>query len=201
MLQTIFTAFRAAGAACLLAIVVANPASARTFQETKIELNLATNEFDASVTIDGQTFPIQTPTQIVDGVFAKLDLSIALPNPSVAEQVKRRLETGFTEEPSGCRAGNYGPLDMEDGLRYFFEVQTQDGAVLASIYPGNRTDHWANDAFCEYSDQLGQGGAVVRLTGYYFVIYRQVESAQYIQLRAVTLTPSETDALTAPTGQ
>ncbi|MEO1329775.1 MAG: hypothetical protein AAFW46_08935 [Pseudomonadota bacterium] len=202
MVHMMLNRFRAGATALLAAaattLALAGPAAARDFQEVTIALDLATGAFDASVVIGGQTFPIESATQIQDGVFAKMDLSVALKDPAVAEGVRRRLESGFTDEPSGCTAGNYGPLDMEDGLRYFFETPTSEGRVLASFYPGNRSTHWANDAFCEYSEELGNGGAVLRITGYYFVIYRQIENAQYIQLRAVTLTPNETDALTNP---
>lgn len=186
------------GAAALMALsagLAPAPAEAREFQKVSIELDLGTGEFDANVESSAYTGPIQSPAQIINGVFTELELRVVMRTPAIAEGLKRKLESGFTDEPSGCTAGNYGPLDMEDGLRYFLDVQTTEGQVIASFYPGNRSTHWANDAFCEFDESVGPGGAVFRLSGYYYVIHRQVENALSIQLRAVTLTPEETNAL------
>lgn len=109
-------------------------------------------------------------------------------------------DQGYTAEPSGCAPRTYGPLDMEDGLRYFvsLSVPNKDADmenVRASIYPGNNTAHWANSVFWECRGGASDGTAVFRITRFFYVIHRQLADAVDIQLHAVDLPESEVDKL------
>ena len=129
-----------------------------------------------------------------------MELRVKLPNREAENRLNRKVDESYEPEDSGCRAGFYGPLTMEDGLRYFFEttVPGEGGAadkVSAVIFPGNRSDHFSNDVFCEFDEALGDGGAVFRLTGFFYVIHRRTEAGWDVQLRAVQLTDQEVEKL------
>lgn len=184
-------------AAVAAAVLAASPAIARDFLDVTIELDKASGNFDASFVAAPGTAPqrLGSAKDIQDGVFVHLDLKVAL-NASNFEEVQKMVDQGFTSEPSGCQPLGWGPLDMEDGLRYFFAIELAgtEETVRATIYPGNRSTHWYNDVFCEYSEAAGDDGAQFRLTGYFFVIHRQLSRNKVdIQLRPVTLKEEEID--------
>ena len=180
----------------------ASAAEAREFVGSQITLDLETGEFEASYTYKGETAPLNSPRDIADGLFTRLDLKVALKNQAVADKLRRQVDESYTDEPSGCAGGVYAPLAMEGGLRYFFEVNVpspDDAAkreqVSAVVFPGDRTDHFANDVFCEYSEDLGEEGAVFHLVGFFYVIHRKTQAGWDVQLRAVQLTPAEIEAI------
>lgn len=194
-LLTIPTALRSAALALTAAATIAAaPAEARDFAVTDITLNLGNGEFDATLATAEGPYKFQSAREVKDGIFIKLDLAISLDSPATAERLRKMVDQGFTDEPAGCLAPDFGPLDMEDGLRYFFETGSGAESVRATIYPGNRSTHWTNDVFCEYSEALGQSGAVFRLTGFFFVIHRNLPDGVDIQLRPVTLSADEVNA-------
>ncbi|MEL6279049.1 MAG: hypothetical protein AAFU68_11865 [Pseudomonadota bacterium] len=166
-------------------------AEARDFAVTDIVLNLANGEFDATLQTPDGPYKFQSAREVKDGIFIKLDLAIALNNAATSERLRKMVDQGFTDEPAGCVAPNFGPLDMEDGLRYFFETGGSSERVTATIYPGNRSTHWTNDVFCEFNESLGAETAVFRLTGFFFVIHRNLKDGVDIQLRPVTLSADE----------
>ena len=174
-------------------------AEARSIVNSTISLDLATGQFDAKFEFGGRTGELKSPLDIAPNSFTKVDLKVKLKDNDVAEELMRKVDESYAPEPAGCRAGNYESLPMEDGLRYFFEVdaQTEAGAekVSAVIFPGNRSDHFANDVYCEFDKDLGPNGAVFHLTGYYYVIHRKTEVGWDVQLRAITLTDKEVETL------
>lgn len=184
-------------ALCAFALAPA-PASARDFVEANIVLDLGSDEFNAEFVTAGGSSPLTSPRQIVDGAFTRLDLKVKLPNREAEDRLQRKVDESYEPEDSGCRAGVYSSLTMEDGLRYFFEVdvpstenQDQIEKVSAVIFPGNRSDHFANDVFCEFDEALGDQGSVFHLTGFYYVIHRRTAAGWDVQLRAVRLTDEE----------
>ena len=168
-------------------------AEARDIQITTIDLDLGTGEFSAELDLgpDQPPYQLQSAQEIKDGIFVKLDLQIKL-TAEDRDKIEKMVDQGFTSEPSGCEPGAFGPLDMEDGLRYFFDIELQSAeSVRATIYPGNRSTHWTNDVFCEFDPEAGENVAVFRLSGFYFVIHRNLREAVDIQLRPITLSPEE----------
>lgn len=193
------------GAAALGAAMLATPASARDFVQTYIDLDLQSQAFKAYYTLPGSTEenPLVSPRDIADGIFIRIDLKIKLADEASAKEVRRRVDDSYVDgESSGCgpeeaEPWRYGPLTMEDGLRYTFSVNVPAGdgsgaeRITAVIFPGNRSDHFSNDVFCEYSEELGPTGGIFRLTGFYHVIHRRTQGGWDVQLRAVQLTPQE----------
>lgn len=178
-------------------------ASAVEYSLADITINPKTKESSTRVVIPtGYDGPLLSAKDIRDGEFVKLNLRIIL-DKETENTVMKRLEQAFRSEPSGCSPDYFGPLEMEVGLQYYFDLtllSQKPGAdvekVSGTIYPGERSTHWANDAFCEYDESLGEGYAVLRFSGYYFVIHRQTEGGTNIQLRPLTLTDSQVDSLT-----
>lgn len=184
------------GALALCAAALAAPAAseAREILETSITLDLGTGAFDAKLSQgpDKPPFELTSARQIADGAFVKLDMKVSL-TAETRERLEKMVDQGFTSEPSGCEPGAFQPLDMEDGLRYFFDVGLiGDERVRATIYPGNRSTHWANDVFCEY-DPKDADAAIFRLTGFFYVIHRQLPDAIDVQLRPITLSTAEVE--------
>ena len=189
---------RGALAACAIsagALLFGASAEARSIVNSQISLDLATGKVDASFEFNGKTGKIDSPLDIAPNSFTKLDLKVRLKDNAVAERLMRKVDESYAPEPAGCRAGNYETLPMEDGLRYFFDVdaQTPEGVqkVYAVIFPGDRSEHFANDVFCEFDKELGEDGAVFHLTGYFYVIHRKTAVGWDVQLRAIRLTDKE----------
>ncbi len=187
----------AATAAC------APSASALEFTEVELTLNLETQTSESQVTLPGRDFSVQlrSASDITDREFVDLDLRIIV-DAETAPQIMKRLDQGFTSEDSGCDPTYYGPLAMEEGLKYFFDLTLLSNEPIAerenvrgTIYPGDRSTHWANDVFCEYDAELGDDYAVLRFSGYFFVIHSKLKDAVDIQLRPLTLTDAQIDAL------
>ncbi len=195
----------ASAAAAALVVSVAAPlaAEARPFAITTMTLDIARGSSTAAVLLPGRDKAVKltSATTIEDGAFTRIDLQIVL-NAATADQVQKMVDQGFTSEPSGCAPGQYGPLDMEDGLRYFFEIDLRENnrqplreRVRGTIYPGNRSTHWTNDVFCEYDSDLGDDYAVMRISGFFYVIHRNLGDRVDVQLRPVTLTDDEMQAV------
>lgn len=191
--------FLAIAAGLVAALSWTGAAQARPFADTRMTLDIARGSSQAQVFLPGRDQPVvlRNATSIEDGAFTKLDLRIIV-NRATTDQVQKMVDQGFTSEPSGCTPGQYGPLDMEDGLRYFFELDLRESnrerleqRVRGTIYPGNRSTHWTNDVFCEYDSELGETYAVLRITGFFFVIHRNLDDRVDVQLRPVTLTDDE----------
>ena len=194
-------------AACVAALAAAAAASvsaqARDLPATFLTLDVAagTSESQIYQVPYGDPVVLTSATTIIDGAFTYLDLSLILTG-ATTDLIQKMVDQGYSSEPSGCAPGVYAPLDMEDGLRYFFElgaVAARPGGpterVRVTAYPGNRTTHWANDVSCEYSTERGDDTAVLRMTGYFYVIHRRLEDGTDIQLRAVVPTDEEVDAV------
>ena len=183
---------------------VVSTAEARDFQVVSITVDPSTGQFDAKLDVgEGQPpYQMTSAREIANGIFTKIDLKVALTN-ETRELIQKMLDQGFTSEPSGCTPGAYGPLDMEDGLRYFFEIGLSVGEkVNATIYPGNRSTHWTNDVFCEYDAEAGADKSIFRLTGFYYVIHRELpEDTIDVQLRPVTLSNEEVETYLATPAQ
>ena len=198
------THVRAAAAMALAAgLTVPLAAQAREFVRTEMELDIATGESQSQIVLEEGADPVVllSASDITDGAFTYLDLKVVL-SEDTKNEVEKMVDQGFTAEPSGCAPGQYGPLDMEDGLRYFFDISVlnktdnpENERVRGTIYPGNRSTHWLNDVFCEHDSERGDDEAIMRVTGYYYVIHRNLRDAIDIQLRAVTLTEAELVAL------
>lgn len=195
--------FAAAATALTMTLAAPLAAQARPFAITNMTLNIAQGSSVATVLLPGREEEVKltTATSIEDGAFTKIDLKIVLDS-QTADDVQKMVDQGFTSEPSGCAPGQFGPLDMEDGLRYFFEIDLRENnrqplreRVRGTIYPGNRSTHWTNDVFCEYDPALGDDYAVLRFTGFFFVIHRTLGDRVDIQLRPVTLTDAEIQAV------
>ncbi len=186
-------------AAMAAALVAPSMAQARPFAVTELTIDLRDRSFQSSTLLPtrDQAVPIVEATSIADGGFTKLDLRVII-REDEDEAVQKMVDQSFRSEPSGCRAGYSGPLDMEDGLRYFFSLDlvTANGMpfeqkVNGTIYPGDRSLNWTNDVFCEFDADLGASAAVLRITGFYYIIQRQEQGSTNIQLRPVTLTEEE----------
>ncbi len=177
------------------AIAGATPALARDFNQTSMDFVGANVPPGAVRTARVNNPELLSATEnLADGTFTQLDLRIPV-SADTAEEVRRMVDQGYASEPSGCAPGAYGPLDMENGLRYFFELDTIDEnageAARVTVYAGDRATHWTNDVFCEYDANLGADAAVLRISGFFYVIHRNVPGGADIQLRAVTLTQEE----------
>lgn len=180
------------------ACVAASPAMARDFSRTSMDLFFGAEAAPgtvrtAGVNVDAFSDPAR---DLADRTFTELDIRIVLRSDN-QEDVRRMVDQGYAAEPSGCAPGGYGPLDMEDGLRYFFDLDTataEDASTTrVTVYPGNRATHWTNDVFCEFDPGLGEDAAVLRISGFFYAIHRAVEGGVDVQLRAVTLTPDEVE--------
>ncbi|MEL7030608.1 MAG: hypothetical protein AAGL49_15690, partial [Pseudomonadota bacterium] len=157
-------------------------ANAVEFSRADITINPKTREATTRVIVPtGYDGPLTSAKDIRDGEFVNLNLRIILDD-ETEETVMKRLEQAFRSEPSGCSPDYYGPLEMEQGLQYYFdltllsnEVEGEIENVSGTIYPGDRSTQWANDAFCEYDEALGEDYAILHFSGYYFVIHRQTD--------------------------
>lgn len=182
--------------ALVLATSAAVPAAAQTrsFTTTNIDVNLATDTADVDTPGVVRTASVNVAI-VPDGTFQRLDMRIPLTEDTV-DEVLRMSDQGYTAEPSRCAPGAYGPLDMEDGLRYFFEVDGRGANAdryTVTVYAGNRTTHWANDVYCEFDPETGESGAVLRISGFFYAIHRRLSDSVNVQLRAVSLSPEEVD--------
>lgn len=190
-------------ASCLAMTCWPGAVHARHVADTILKVDLKDGSTQSSVDLfDGKGPRILTSASTIqDGIFTRLDLKLVL-NDETKDEIRKMVDQGFTDEPSGCRPDEYGPLSMEDGLRYFFNVNVLTKTktqfwenVSVTIYPGNRSAHWANDVSCEYDADLGVEQAILRFTGHYYVIHRKLKTGTDIQLRPVVLTPAEFDKL------
>ena len=120
-----------------------------------------------------------------DNVFAKVDLKILI-DEETSSSIKKMVNQGFTDEPSGCAPGNYGPMDMHQGLRYFLDVLDKNpNDIQFTVYPGDKTVNWANSVYCEYDNALGEELAIVRLSGFYHVRHRNLEDGLDVIFSAI----------------
>ncbi len=181
-----------------LGLGVASSARATEFGGVDILIDLPTNTAQGEVRrLDGERRKVTRADEIVDGAFVKADVRIRVDDDS-SGAVMKRLDQAFRSEPAGCAPGEYGALEMEAGLKYFFDLSplTQEqkrnfGRVSATLYPGDRATNWANDVFCEFDPDLGEKAAVLRFTGFFYVIHRKTGDGMNIQMRAVELTAGQ----------
>ncbi len=190
----------AAGLAIIALTAMQTPAFARDVGAARVTIDMATGEFKAVATreIGQKPAPITSAVALRDGGFFILDLRLVL-NKETKDEVTKMVDQGFTAEPSGCMPGAYGPLDMDDGLRYMVELNVEnekvgERKVRATIYPGNRSTHWTNDVFCEYPEGANGETAILRITGFFYVLHRKIDGGVDVQLRAITLTDQEIDS-------
>ena len=189
----------AIGAALCFSACAPTEVQARDFFTTVMRIDLATGTARSQVYgVSANPVELSSARDIQDGAFTYLDLEFAL----TGEEVQKMVDQGFSSEPSGCVAGEFGPLDMEDGLRYFTELEgvaantgETPERVRITVYPGNRSTHWTNDVSCEYDEMAGGNAARLRISGYFFVIHRQLQDGVDVQLRAVTVTENETEGV------
>lgn len=175
----------AVGAAALG--VVAAPAVAQ--EREIIPINITYDVANNVVVDDGSN--IQSPSQIAQETFVQLNLRLIL-NAQTSSVLQKSFDGGYTSEPSGCAPGDWGPMAMEKDLRYTITTPPVDGtSVQATIYPGDRSVHWANDAFCEFDEELGEAYSVARITGFFFVLSRRMPGVVDVQLRAIAPSQGE----------
>lgn len=160
--------------------------AARNFKDINITVDLS-----RAGVIDPKS-TITKPSEVQDRAFIKMDLKVIVDKIS-ARQLLKIVDQGIDDEPSGCQPGKYDPLDMEDGLRYFFQVNSGNKQVRATIYPGERSRNPFNDVFCEYNKKLGEKKAVFRVRGFFFVRHSDIPGGIDIQLRPVRPTSEETE--------
>lgn len=126
-----------------------------------------------------------------DNVFAKVDMRVII-DEDAASYIKKMVDQGFTDEPSGCGPGRYGPLDMHQGLRYFLDVIDRNPRKIQfTFYPGDKTTNWANAVYCEYDETLGKDMAVARFTGFYHVRHRELPNGRDIIFTAFPVSPEQ----------
>lgn len=194
-------------AACmLLAATASAQAPVRTFIRTSITLKLVDNSIVANfwspLTPNGPPTPLTTVKEITDGAFVNIDLNIVVPDKfptgtrKPSDSIRKMGEQSYRDESAGCApaTNNYKPLEMDDGLRYFFYLPLKVASgnveqVRGEIYPGNRSAHYYNNVSCEYDPNAG--GAVFRVTGFYYVIQGRAQDGVTLQLRPVALTQEE----------
>lgn len=178
-----------AGALALGALTA--PASAQNVSDDRgiIPISITYDVTNNTVVPEGSN--IESPRQIAGETFIKLDLRLIVDQKS-SDLLLKSFDGGYTTEPSGCAPGAYGPMAMETDLRYSITTPPVDGlSVRATIYPGDRSVHWANDAFCEFDESLGEAYAVAHITGFYYVVPRRAADAVDVQLRALVPTQGE----------
>ena len=159
----------------------------RPFLHVKINLDMSRG----GTIMEGSTHT--DPRNIEDKTFIELDLRVIVDDLS-AKQISKIVDQGIDKEPSGCYPGKYDPMDMEDDLRYFFQVAgVGDKQLRATIYPGERSRNPYNDVFCEYDPKLGPKKAIFRVRGFFFVRYSSLPLGADIQLRPIIPTPEEAE--------
>jgi len=163
--------------------------AARPFLNVNITINMAQG---------GQIMPGSShtdPRAIQDKTFIELDLKVIVDQVS-SKQILKIVDQGIDSEPSGCEPGNFNPLDMEDGLRYFFQVgeisQKNTPQIRATIYPGERSRNPYNDVFCEY-DPKQPKKAIFRVRGFFFVRHSRLPDGADIQIRPINPTADEAE--------
>ena len=168
----------------VLGIAAALAATAATAQDRRIiPIDIIYDVANNVVVDEGSN--IQSPSQIAQETFVKLDLRLIL-NETTSPVLQKSFDGGYTSEESGCAPGDYGPMAMESDLRYTITTPPVDGlSVQATIYPGDRSVHWANDAFCEFDRELGEAYSVARISGFFYVLSRQMPGVVDVQLRAI----------------
>lgn len=185
---------RAAGmaVAALAALAMAAPAAAqqRELQYVSIVYDVG----EGVVVEEGST--INSPSQIAAETFVRLDVRLILDEDSADNLVKSFDGSTAPPEPSGCAPGDYGPMAMERDLAYTIVTPPVDGqSVRATVYPGERAEHWANDVFCEYDPELGDAFAVAVISGFFYVRPRRRQDAVDVLLRAIIPTQTEMQLL------
>lgn len=188
------TRARSAGmvAALLAALAMAAPAEA---QQRELQyVSIAYDVGEGVVVEEGST--INSPSQIAAETFVRLDVRLILDEDSADSLVKTFDGSTAPPEPSGCTPGDYGPMAMERDLSYSIVTPPVDGqSVRATIYPGERSEHWANDVFCEYDPKLGDAFAVAVISGFFYVRPRQRQDSVDVLLRAIVPTQTEMQML------
>ncbi|MEM6536477.1 MAG: hypothetical protein AAF668_01970 [Pseudomonadota bacterium] len=168
------------------------------FVDAKVVIDLLTDKATSEVTtLDGQVRTLESARELTDGAFVKLDLRIVV-NGEQQNAIVKRLDQGFRSEPAGCRPGAFGPMEMGEGLKYAFDLSALSadkkqpiGGATGTIYPGARAVHWANEVFCEFDPALGEGAAVIRFNGFFYVIHRNTDAGLNVQMRALELTAGQ----------
>lgn len=166
-------------------------ASAQEFYDAKITINLIDNTGVMSVLAPADKDGARKSVDVIpDKIFAKVDMRVTL-NEKTQGKILRMVDQGYTSEPSGCSLTSFGPMPMEDDLRYFVRYKGSHSGVMhrATIYPGNRSENWANNVYCEY-DKSKAGISTVRFEGYFYVMHRQFEGGLDVLFNAVPVTPA-----------
>jgi hypothetical protein len=172
------------------AFAAADVGSAQSMGRDIQEVSIVYDVANKIVLPEGST--ISTPRDIVKATFVKLNLRFIL-DPQSADDLQKSFD-GSTAgaESSGCAPGDYGPMAMERDLFYAIVVPPIDGlSVRATIYPGDRAEHWANDVFCEFDPDYGENYAVASIVGFFYVIPRRRQDSVDVVLRAITPTQPE----------
>lgn len=169
-------------------------AEARNFLDTDIVVDLRNQTFEAAVFLpDGSAIDLTSPRQVEDGAFALVDISVNLADDATASEVAKIIDEGFEPELGVCNSASIGAMAMEDSVRYSFRLGQGQEAVTATLFTGARSTHWANDFFCQYNEEIGPSGATMRVTGFFYVIHRQLAEGVDIQLRPVVPTDGEVE--------
>ncbi len=175
----------------LLAGVLSSAQAARPFLNVNVLIDLTKGgEIVASKSSHSD------PSAIKDKTFIELDLKVIIDETS-SKNIQAIVDQGINADISGCKPGSYDPLDMEDGLRYFFQItydgKTKKEQARATIYPGERSRNPYNDVFCEYDPKLGTTKAIFRVRGFFFVRHSTLPTGADIQIRPINPTPAEAE--------
>lgn len=181
----------------LMAFLPLSSSFAQDIYEARVTINTVTKEAKPHIygpLINGVRERIDI---LPDNVFAKIDMSVII-DQNASGYIKKMVDQGFTDEPSGCAPGQYGPLDMGEGLRYFLDVSDLNPRQFQfTFYPGEKSSNWANGAYCEYDAELGNEMAIVRFTGFYHVRHHQLEEGTDITFSAFPVSPEKVAEISA----
>ena len=177
--------FKTIGAAVIIISSQLGSAVAQEFYQATVTLDIINQEAKREIFGPLRNGNRERLEILPDNVFAKIDMKILI-DEETSSSIKKMVDQGFTDEPSGCAPGNYGPLDMHQGLRYFLDVLDKNpNDIQFTVYPGNKINNWANSVYCEYDETLGEGMATVRLSGFYHVRHRNLENGLDVIFSAI----------------
>lgn len=178
-------------AVCITFAVQSSKAVAQELYQAIVTLDIVNNEVTPEVFGPLRDGVREELSILPDNVFAKVDMRVII-DEATTEYISKMVDQGFTEEPSGCAPGRYGPMDMHQGLRYFLDVVDRNPKqVQFSFYPGDKTTNWANSVYCEFDETLGDEKAVMRFTGFFHVRHRELPTGLDLIFSAFPVSPEQ----------